>query len=306
MRCGTRKVSPKLMPSSACTLSNTASSRCSSTACGVRVATCRCSSCPCWLALPLARSRNGCSGSFPAASATCVTYFSMPPPLSAGCSSARVSIRRIRGAFVAAPGSLRRIGVLATVVGLLFAAFVYSVHIGVEIQEPRRRPFRSRYDASALAALAEARRAEWAASGTDPAAGSRSREDQYLERGTPARAGAEPAVECRQHRAAWCENRILEKFYAPVLDDAVVPDAKGHAGRTNSARTRAGVPGRRQRPATSAAPTRPKVRTSFGPGPCRYSGWRSPELVSAILAGTYALDLRSLMGSDHGLTPLDC
>ena len=41
------------------------------------------------------------------------------------------------GALQIRPGSLRRIGVVAAAVALLFATFVYSVHLGVEIRDPR-------------------------------------------------------------------------------------------------------------------------------------------------------------------------
>ena len=40
------------------------------------------------------------------------------------------------GAFQVRPGSLRRIGVVAAAVALLFATFVYSVHLGYEVRDP--------------------------------------------------------------------------------------------------------------------------------------------------------------------------
>ncbi len=40
------------------------------------------------------------------------------------------------GVFQVRPGSLRRMGMVAAAVALLFATFVYSVHLGVEIRDP--------------------------------------------------------------------------------------------------------------------------------------------------------------------------
>ena len=46
-------------------------------------------------------------------------------------------------AFELRPGSLRRIGVVASVVAVLFALFVHSVHLGVETSDPEAGRFRS-------------------------------------------------------------------------------------------------------------------------------------------------------------------
>ena len=127
------------------------------------------------------------------------------------------------------PDSRRAVGIAGAVTVLVFSAFVHTVHLGFEIDDAEAGRFRSRYDAAELLALAEARRAEWAVVGTLPRPASRSREDQYLSEG-------HLHVQERNIRwskgdiaAAWCENRILEKYYGPVLTTASYLAPTGHA-----------------------------------------------------------------------------
>ena len=152
-----------------------------------------------------------------------------------------------RGAFALRPGSLRRIGVLATVVGLLFAAFVYSVHIGVEIQEPQFGRFRSRYDASTLLRIADDRSRAWNVNPPIERPRSRSREDQYMSEGLLHVQERNRRWEVGDIRAAWSENLILEKYYAPVLDAPSYISKTGHrwpAGqRTDAERRLVAAPG---------------------------------------------------------------
>ena len=65
------------------------------------------------------------------------------------------------GALARRPGSLRRIGVVAAAVTVLFASFVYSVHIGVETNDPEAGRFRSRYDAATLISIGQDRLLLW-------------------------------------------------------------------------------------------------------------------------------------------------
>ena len=133
-----------------------------------------------------------------------------------------------REAFALRQGSLRRIGFLATVVGLLFAAFVYSVHIGVEIQAIRtpeipvtiRRldTVADRPGSSAPGRIV--RRIERPRS--------RSREDQYMSEGLLHAQERNRRWEAGEIRAAWSENLILEKYYAPVLDAPSYISKAGH------------------------------------------------------------------------------
>lgn len=116
------------------------------------------------------------------------------------------------------PGALRRIGIAGAAVGLLFASFVYSVHVGYAIQDTAFGSFRSRYDASTLLGLSEARKAEWTAHPPIARPPSRSREDQYLSEGLLHVQERNRRWDAGDTRAAWSENLILEKYYGPVLD----------------------------------------------------------------------------------------
>jgi hypothetical protein len=133
-----------------------------------------------------------------------------------------------RVSLVLRPGSLRRIGFAAAATGLFFALFVDTVHLGVEISEAEAVRFRSRYDARALIRHGHDRLARWKADPPLQRPASRSREDQYQSEG-------HLHVQERNRRwaagdvaAAWAENLILEKFYAPVLDTPSYISPAGH------------------------------------------------------------------------------
>ncbi len=125
-------------------------------------------------------------------------------------------------------GSLRRIGVTAAVVTFVFALFVANVHLGFEINDVAAARFRSRYDAAELVRISEERRTTWVSAPPIQRPQRLSREDQYMSE----------ALLHVQHRnrqwdagnffAAWQENLILEKFYAPVLDAPSYVSRTGH------------------------------------------------------------------------------
>ena len=124
--------------------------------------------------------------------------------------------------------SWRRIGLAAAMTIVVFTAFVHTVHLGIEIDDPEAGRFRSRYDTATLAAIGHERLIEWK---TDPpiARPERlTREDQYLSEGLL-------HVQLRNRQwnaghvaAAWQENLILEKYYAPVLDTPSYVSQTGH------------------------------------------------------------------------------
>jgi hypothetical protein len=116
------------------------------------------------------------------------------------------------------PESRRRSALAAAGAVLVFAAFVYTVHLGYEVDDADAGRFRSRYDGGTLLVLASDRTAEWRAAPPPTRPASLSREDQYLSEGIL-------HVQARNNRwnandfvSAWFENRILEKYYTPVLD----------------------------------------------------------------------------------------
>lgn len=126
------------------------------------------------------------------------------------------------------PGSARRLGRLGAAAVLVFGAFVHSVHLGHEITDPEAGTFRSRYTARQLLALARDRQQAWREAPPVHRPPRVSREDQYMSEGLL-------HVQERNRRwasggidAAWRENLILERFYAPVLDAPSYVSATGH------------------------------------------------------------------------------
>ena len=155
-------------------------------------------------------------------------------------------------------------------------AFLNCVHLGYEIVDPEAGTFRSIYTRRrARRAGARSRQALGSRSAAR-AAGAAVARGSVHERGAAARAGAQPAVGCRRRAtAAWFENRILEKYFAPVLDTPSYVSRTGHRwppaqrARRRAARgtdRRRGVPQRAQG----------TFRSSPGPGRRSCAGPASP------------------------------
>jgi hypothetical protein len=125
-------------------------------------------------------------------------------------------------------GSLRRIGGVSSFVVLVFAAFVYTVHVGVENHDPEAGTFRSRYDSATLAALSKDRAEQWKGVPLLARPKSLSREDQYQSEGHLHVTERNRRWDAGDLRGAWYENLILEKFYAPVLDTPSYLSKTGH------------------------------------------------------------------------------
>jgi hypothetical protein len=106
----------------------------------------------------------------------------------------------------------------ATAVTLaLVVAFAFTVHVAHEVRDPDIGTFVSRYNAAQLAASAADRAGRWR---TSPPVTIRnfSRDDQYLSEGLWHVQRRNEAWGRGDIGAAWRENLILEKFFAPVLD----------------------------------------------------------------------------------------
>jgi VanZ family protein len=108
------------------------------------------------------------------------------------------------------------LGAAVSLLLVAVAGFVDRVHLGYDVHDGEAVVFRSRYDARELAAAAMNRPARWAASA--PPRRGFSREDHYLTEGEFHVTRRNNAVGTRDWDAAWGENVILERFYAPVLD----------------------------------------------------------------------------------------
>lgn len=121
-------------------------------------------------------------------------------------------------------GRLRRHAGAAVV---LFALFFLTVHVGHDVRDPEIGSFRSRYTAGQLAALGRDRAERWRV--RPPLAQRRlSREDQYLTEGLWHVQQRNLAWNAGDVAVAWRENRILETFYAPILDVPTYADPSGH------------------------------------------------------------------------------
>lgn len=139
--------------------------------------------------------------------------------------------------------SLVRVRLCAGAVVVLFALFFLTVHVGHDVWDAEIGAFRSRYTAAELAALANDRTQRWR---VQPPLASRrlSREDQYLTEGLWHVQRRNQAWSAGDLADAWRENRILEKFYAPILDAPTYAGAAGHrwpAAQRAEAASRPGV-----------------------------------------------------------------
>lgn len=130
--------------------------------------------------------------------------------------------------FAVRPGALRRIGVAGAISAFVFALFVRTVHLGVAIVDPGAGTFRSRYDAARLMELSRARADAWRQHPPVSRPRSLSREDQYQSEGHLHVAERNRQWSAGNFRAAWAENLVLEKYYAPVLDSPSFLARAGH------------------------------------------------------------------------------
>ena len=113
------------------------------------------------------------------------------------------------------------------VVVALFALFFLTVHVGHDVYEVEVGMFRSRYTAAELYGLARDRAERWRA--RPPRVQSRlSREDQYLTEGLWHVQRRNQALSAGDLPDAWRENRILEQFYAPILNVPTYANLFGH------------------------------------------------------------------------------
>ena len=108
------------------------------------------------------------------------------------------------------------LGAGAAVVLLVVAGFFASAHLGHEIHDDEAGAFMSYSSREGLAALSAAHARVWADGGPAPQ-GQFSREDQYLSEALWHVRRRNEAIDDGDRAAAWRENRILEKYFAPVL-----------------------------------------------------------------------------------------
>jgi hypothetical protein len=125
------------------------------------------------------------------------------------------------------PGSRARIGRFAAATVVVFAAFFHTVHLGFDIKDEEVGTFKSRYSKARLGELAQERAEEWRV--RPPLVLHRvSREDQYMTEGVLHVQARNTFWGAGDFVASWNENRILEKYYAPVLDTPSYVSKTGH------------------------------------------------------------------------------
>ena len=122
----------------------------------------------------------------------------------------------------------RRVASLGIAALVAVAVFVHIVHIGHVIVDPAIGRFTTRFSAERLEALQAERAARWAAAPPSRTVVRLSREDQYLTEGMEHVRERNDRWAAGDIRAAWFENGILERYYAPVLDTPT-HEGSGHA-----------------------------------------------------------------------------
>jgi hypothetical protein len=115
----------------------------------------------------------------------------------------------------------------AAAVLVVVAGFFASAHLGYELRDAETGPFMSYRTREGLADVSAARARAWGSRGPEPQ-GQFSREDQYLSEALWHVRRRNEAMEDGDMAAAWRENRILEKYFGPVLR-IPTPDGRGHA-----------------------------------------------------------------------------
>jgi hypothetical protein len=121
----------------------------------------------------------------------------------------------------------RAMGLAGAAATLAFAGFFGSLHLGHLVHDGEIGTFDSRYTAERLLELSAERAETWR---RDPPLTWRrlSREDQYLTEGLVHVERRNSAWAAADIETAWAENRILEKYFAPVLDTPSYVTLTGH------------------------------------------------------------------------------
>jgi hypothetical protein len=125
-------------------------------------------------------------------------------------------------------GRLWPLGVGAALVVLVIAGFFASAHLGHELHDDETGTFMSYRTREGLAALSTAHAQAWGDRGPAPQ-GRYSREDQYLSEALWHVRRRNEAMDDGDLTAAWRENRILEKYFAPVLGITKPDGSPAHA-----------------------------------------------------------------------------
>jgi len=138
--------------------------------------------------------------------------------------------------------SRRRVAVMLMATLFAFASFLQIVHLGHRVKDAEIGTFESRWPGERLLALQSSKRAQWATAPPPQKLVRLSREDQYLTEGIQHVRERNKLWDAGNVRGAWLENRILERYFEPVLDTPT-HEGKGHrwpAEQRADAQARAG------------------------------------------------------------------
>jgi hypothetical protein len=130
---------------------------------------------------------------------------------------ALVGPRSLRWRLAGGGGSLARLGAVAVVA---LAAFLHAAHLGYRVDDPEVGTFRSYFTAEALREASRDRAARWAAEPLGPPGefAPLEREDWFRTEGGLRVQHRNAALERGDVYQAWKENLLLERWYAPFLD----------------------------------------------------------------------------------------
>ena len=148
--------------------------------------------------------------------------------------------------------SVARVCLWGGAAAAVFGLFFLTVHVGHDVHDGEIGAFRSRYTGAQLETLARDRAERWRS--RPPLVLRRlSREDQYLTEGLWHVQRRNQALGAGDGAAAWRENRILERFYAPILETPTYADPSGHRWSVEQHAEAARLPGLDRAPAVSDA-----------------------------------------------------
>jgi VanZ family protein len=189
-----------------------------------------------------------------------------------------------------APGSAARVARFAAAAIVAVAAFFHAVHLGHAIDDDEAGRFESRYSRDRLLALQAERAAEWAVTPPPPTLRRLSREDQYLTEAVQHAQWRNRLWDAGDAVAAWNENRILEKYYAPVL---AVQSYAAPSGVTWPAAQRADAERRVLARRGGAVPPAPYVSVAYPYPIVTWNRWGFWAAVAGLCAITLAAGRRA-------------
>ncbi|MEO5894409.1 MAG: VanZ family protein [Vicinamibacterales bacterium] len=124
--------------------------------------------------------------------------------------------------------SARRVLRMSAATVIALGIFMHAVTLGYDINDDETGSFTSRYSQEQLSRLQQTKAEQWKTDPPPMTLRRLSREDQYLSEGLAHVRWRNRKWDAGDARAAWSENRILERYFAPVLDTPTYEGKAGH------------------------------------------------------------------------------